>query len=65
MDTFSLDVDFRSALALYIFLKAREEELSDAPSALFERLRAFLYERLSIEEMERPEELLARIGRTG
>ena len=60
-----MNVDFRSALALYVFLKGREEELTDAPAALFERLRAFLYERLSIEEMERPEELLARLGRAG
>jgi hypothetical protein len=65
MDGFSLEVDFGSALALYLYLKPREEELSGAPAALLESLRSYLYERLSIEEMERPEELLARLGRKG
>lgn len=63
IEAFSLEVDLRTALDLYLFLKVREEELTGAPSELFESLREFLYDRLSIEEMEHPETLLARLDR--
>jgi hypothetical protein len=60
-DPFSLDFDFRSALELYLYFEPREDELSGAPAALLSSLKAYLYARLSIEEMERPHELLARL----
>jgi hypothetical protein len=59
---FAAEMSFREALDLYIFLRAREEELSAGAERLYEALRSFLYERLSIEEMEKPEELLSRIN---
>ena len=62
-EPFRLELDFRRALSLYVYLQASETELPDAVSAFFAELRAYLYERLSIEEMERPEELLKRMGR--
>jgi hypothetical protein len=58
---FIASMDFREALGMYIFLRRREEELAGAAAKLYDRLRSFLYERLSIEEMERPEELLSRL----
>lgn len=64
-DSFSLDLDFKSALELYIYFSTRDEELHGAPAAFVEKLRSYLYERLSIEEMERPAELFARLGRMG
>jgi hypothetical protein len=62
MDSFSLEIEFRNALALYVYLKQSEENLSGAPAALYESLRSYLYERLSIEEMEEAETLLARLS---
>ncbi len=62
-ERFSFDMNFRDALALYIFFRGREEELAGTASALSDRIRDFLYDRLSIEEMERPEELLSRLDR--
>lgn len=61
-DPFSFSLDLRSALGLYLFLQPKEEELSGAPAAVLSSLKSYLYERLSIEEMERPQELLARLG---
>lgn len=58
---FTAEMSFRDALDLYIFLRAREEELSAGAEQLYEELRSFLYGHLSIEEMEKPEELLSRI----
>ncbi len=63
MEDFNLEMGFRQALELYLYLKAREEELSGGAAGLFDELRSYLYERLSIEEMEHPELLLARLGR--
>ncbi len=60
---FSATMDFREALGMYIFLRGREDELPPAAERLFEGLRSYLYGRLSIEEMERPEELLRRMER--
>jgi len=60
---FVLEADLRTALELFLFLKTREQDLSGAPAELFERLRGFLYEHLSIEEMEQPEAFLDRLGR--
>jgi hypothetical protein len=58
---FIASMDFREALGMYIFLRSREEDLAGAAERLYCRLRAYLYERLSIEEMECPEELLSRL----
>jgi hypothetical protein len=63
MDRFTLDLDFPEALGLYIFFRGREEELEGASAALAVRLRDFLYDRLSIEDMEQPEKYLARLAR--
>ncbi|MDC7225854.1 MAG: hypothetical protein PQJ61_03715 [Spirochaetales bacterium] len=37
---------------LYLFLKERESELDEKMCELGEEIEAYLYERLSIEEME-------------
>jgi hypothetical protein len=58
---FVASMDFREALGMYIFLRKREEDLAGAAAKLYDRLRSYLYERLSIEEMESPEELLSRL----
>ena len=42
-------------LGLYILLRRREEELDEAMVALFDRLERYLYDRLSIEQIERIE----------
>jgi hypothetical protein len=60
-DDFTATIGFRDALGLYIFLRGREEELTEPAAKLYDRLRSYLYERLSIEEMERPEDLLSRL----
>jgi hypothetical protein len=61
MDDFMARMDLRDSLALYLFFRQRESELEGASERLFSALRAYLYERLSIEEMERPEALLMRL----
>ncbi|HUW41218.1 MAG TPA: hypothetical protein VMV90_09405 [Rectinemataceae bacterium] len=58
----SLELDVGEALALYIFFRGCEEELPDAVAAFAGRIRDYLYDRLSIEEMERPEKLLSRLN---
>ena len=42
---------------LYLFLKKRESELDDKMSKLCEEIEAYLYDSLSIEEMEELQEL--------
>ncbi len=61
MDDFIARMDIKAALSLYIFLEAREAELANGAAALYASLRAYLYDRLSIEEMESPAALLARL----
>ncbi len=63
MDAFIASIDFTEAIELYLYLRAREEDLAPSAEKLFCRLRAYLYERLSIEEMEHPEDLLTRLRR--
>jgi hypothetical protein len=60
MEDFIARMDLRSALRLYVFLEAREDELELGVAELYSELRSYLYERLSIEEMESPETFLAR-----
>jgi hypothetical protein len=58
MDDFALRMDLRGALELYLFLEEQEDELDGASEKLFAALRAYLYDHLSIEEMESPRTLL-------
>lgn len=60
MEDFTPRLCARAALQLYLFLEAREDQLGGGSAELYAALRAYLYERLSIEEMESPETLLAR-----
>ncbi len=76
MDSFSTEIDLRGALALFLLLDLRRSALPDrrrserealvgeAPEldALEAELRAFLYERLSIDEMEDPEALYVALA---
>ena len=61
MDDFIARLDLREALELYIFLQGQEEALSGASSKILAALRAYLYDRLSIEDMEFPSALLAKL----
>ena len=61
MDDFTLRMDLKSALRLYVFLEAREDELAPGAAELYASLRAYLYDRLSIGEMESPKTLLAKL----
>lgn len=61
MDDFIVRLGLRPALQLYVFLEAREEELSGGAAELYGSLRSYLYDRLSIEEMESPESLIPRL----
>ena len=61
MGDFSLNLGLKDSLELYLFLRRREPELGGASLKLCSALRAFLYDRLSIEEMEDPEAFLMRL----
>ena len=61
MDDFNARLGIRAALQLYVFLEAREDELTGGAAELYESLRAYLYDRLSIEEMESPEDLIPKL----
>jgi hypothetical protein len=63
VEDFAARICLRDALELYLFLEGREAELSGSPERLLADLRAYLYDRLSIEEMESPAELLGRLIR--
>ncbi len=63
MDDFIARLSLRSALELYLFLEGREEELSGGPAELYATLRLYLYDRLSIEDMESPEAFLSKLDR--
>jgi hypothetical protein len=66
VDDFSLSLDLRKALALFLLLESRSDEPGAASlplEGLEEELRSYLYNRLSIEEMERPDELYARLSK--
>jgi hypothetical protein len=61
MEDFSARMSLRDALELYLFFEADEAELPSSASDLRDALRSYLYERLSIEEMESPRALLDRL----
>jgi hypothetical protein len=65
MDDFIPRMSLRGALQLYLFLEAREAELEGGVAELYSSLRSYLYERLSIEDMESPAALLAELERGG
>jgi hypothetical protein len=62
MEKFSASLGLRDALELYLFLEAKEDELPSSASSLRSALRSYLYEHLSIEEMESPRALLDRLN---
>jgi hypothetical protein len=62
MDDFIARLGFRETLQLYLFLVKREEEIEGGTAKLYTHLRTYLYDHLSIEDMENPDALLARIG---
>lgn len=61
MDDFIAQLGFRGALQLYLFLLGQEDGLEGGVADLYAALRAYLYDRLSIEDMEFPETLLAKL----
>jgi hypothetical protein len=61
VDDFVARLNVRSALQLYLFLEKRETELAGSPAELHIKLRSYLYDRLSIEEMESPETFLSKL----
>ena len=61
MEDFIARLGAGAAIQLYVFLEAREEQLEGGSAEIYASLRAYLYDRLSIEEMESPEKLLAAI----
>lgn len=66
MDDFSLSLDLRRALALFLLLESRPDAggADSLPlEELEEELRSYLYNRLSIEEMEHPDELYASLSK--
>jgi hypothetical protein len=68
MEDFAARLSLKEALELYLFLEALETAspgaaagLRGGPERIFAELRAYLYERLSIEDMEEPRALLDRL----
>jgi hypothetical protein len=61
MEDFITSLDLKGALELYLFLEAREDELKGSSSRIFVSLRAYLYDHLSIEEMESPRTFLGTL----
>lgn len=63
MEDFTLRMGMRDALELYLHFAGSEAALGKTASAerLYASLRAYLYDHLSIEEMESPEALLKRL----
>jgi len=65
VEDFNLSLDLRSALELFIFLEAREGELAGGPERSLAALRHYLYDRLSIADMEAPAAYLAKLRAEG
>jgi hypothetical protein len=61
MDDFIVRTDLRGALEIYLFLVAREGDLEGGTAKLLAAVRSYLYERLSIEDMQAPAACLARL----
>jgi hypothetical protein len=64
VDDLTLSLDLMRALALFLLLESRPDAPGNSSEPLDEveeELRSYLYNRLSIEEMEHPDELYARL----
>ena len=61
MEDFVARLKLRDAIELYLFLEDSEGKLEGEPRLLFAALRAYLYDHLSIEDMENPRKLLERL----
>lgn len=61
MEGFEASMELREALELYLFFESCGADLPPSAVSLRDKLRQYLYERLSIEEMEKPEALLGRL----
>lgn len=61
MGDFSLSVDMLGALALFNYLEERGAKASPELDHIEAELRSYLYERLSIDEMEDPQGLYLRL----
>lgn len=62
MSPFAVELDVRAALALYLELGKGEGLRFPEAEKLSLALRAYLYERLTIEEMEEPERSYAALA---
>jgi hypothetical protein len=58
LDDFIARLDLKGALEIYLLLEEREDELGGASARLLSSLRTYLYDHLSIEDMESPRSLL-------
>ena len=58
---FSLSLDLQGALALFLIVERRPQDANRDLEAIEEALRDYLYERLSIAEMEEPDSLYERM----
>ncbi|HDQ14908.1 MAG TPA: hypothetical protein ENN41_08870 [Sediminispirochaeta sp.] len=52
-----ISLENRDVIALFLFLREREDELDGVLQGLYQRLQRDLFEKLSIEEMESLEDL--------
>ena len=55
MDDFTARMSLKTALKLYLFFEAREEELGEGVAELYASLRSYLYDNLSVQDLEQPE----------
>lgn len=62
MGRFCLDLDLTESLGLWLALCERERD--DSVLAVTTSLKSYLYDRLSVEEMENPEGTYARLLRS-
>ncbi len=61
MDELIVHLGLKDALQIFLFLSNHEEDLEGGASLLYSTLRTYLYNGLSIENMESPETLLAKL----
>jgi hypothetical protein len=61
MDELTVHLGLKDALQIFLFLSNHEEALEGSVSILHSTLRTYLYDSLSIENMESPETLLAKL----
>jgi hypothetical protein len=60
MTELPLAMNSSEIIGLFLFLRARESELDSNLSSFHERLSEYLYDRLSIDEMENLKDLYAQ-----